>query len=97
MGIRADAHMAARLVRAREEAGMTQADLGRAIKVTQQTVSRWEAATQSMLATQVRDVCQELGVSSDYLLFGVARHNECPPEGRPACSYIKVYRRSAQA
>jgi DNA-binding XRE family transcriptional regulator len=65
----------ARLRQARVAAGMTQTDLGRGVlpdgsDASKATVSHWEVERTSPSVPQLRLLCERLGVSADFLLFG---------------------------
>jgi transcriptional regulator with XRE-family HTH domain len=56
---------------AREQAGMTQEDLARAVGVTPQAVSSWESGKVAPRNGTVRAVAAVLGASTAWLMFGV--------------------------
>lgn len=52
----------------REEHGMSQAELAKALNVTQRTVSRFELEQHDLGTQIIIDLCRLFGVSADYLL-----------------------------
>lgn len=60
---------AARLRTARVSAGLTQEDLATRAKTTQRTISSWESGATEPNASNLRELCIALGVSSDYLVL----------------------------
>lgn len=71
-----------RLCEARKARGWTQADLAEGLSATGEdmskaAVSAWERNTRQPSAKQLAILCERLGVTADYLLFGrVARRKE---------------------
>jgi len=57
-----------RLYYARERAGLTQAQLADKLGVVQQVVAAWERRDCALKPSQVAEIAQTVGVSSDYLL-----------------------------
>lgn len=60
--------LAGNIARAREAAGLTQADLARRLKVDRQQVYRWENAGREPGSLTLRAIAAECGVSADQLL-----------------------------
>ena len=54
--------------RARQERGMTQAQLAEAIEITQKDVSRWENGSRKPSLEKFVQICKALGASSDDIL-----------------------------
>lgn len=57
-----------RIAEARHAAGLTQRQLGDAIRADQMTVSRYERGAMEPGAATLRKLAQALGVTSDHLL-----------------------------
>lgn len=57
-----------RISQAREAAGLSQAELGARLGVSQQVVAAWERKLTGVHSTNLARLCEELGVSSDQLL-----------------------------
>jgi len=57
-----------RISQAREAAGLSQAELGARLGVSQQVVAAWERKLTGIHSTSLAKLCEELGVSSDQLL-----------------------------
>ncbi len=60
--------VAARLRSARIESGLTQAQLGDRLSVSQDTVSLWETGKSMPTAEYIFAACKLFGISADYLL-----------------------------
>ncbi|WP_295541012.1 helix-turn-helix transcriptional regulator [uncultured Pseudacidovorax sp.] len=89
--------MAARIAQARKTTKLTQGELAEVLGVSQQLVAKWERATAAPSTWMLPNLCIQLGVRADFLLFGAEQHAECPPAGRPQCDFIKIYRRGLAA
>ena len=57
-----------RLVLARQQAGLTQAQLASKLKTTQRVITYWEHETVALRADQLTALADALGVTSDFLL-----------------------------
>ena len=60
--------IAMRLKAARVESGLTQAQLGEKLSVSQDTVSLWENGKSVPTAEYVIEICKLFSISADYLL-----------------------------
>lgn len=82
-----------RLAAAREQAGLTQAQLAERLGLTQVAVALWERKAVSLRPEQVAAVADILGVTTDYLL---GRHDKPPapkgPPGRLRQLFEKAYK-----
>lgn len=71
-----------RITQARKHAGMTQEQLGEALGVSRQAVSKWESGQANPDVTYIMKMCRIFEVSADWLLFGA---EQTPPvQGQPA-------------
>ncbi|MCX4314280.1 MAG: helix-turn-helix transcriptional regulator [Clostridia bacterium] len=61
-------NFAERLYELREEAGLTMADLARAVGVSDATICKWEKGETSPMSYAVIALAQFFGVTADYLL-----------------------------
>lgn len=59
---------AERLYELREEAGLTMAELARAVGVSDATICKWEKGVTSPMSYAVIALAQFFGVTADYLL-----------------------------
>ena len=59
-----------RMIRARKQAGMTQEQLGEALGVSRQAVSKWESGQANPDVTYVVKLCELFHLSADWLLLG---------------------------
>lgn len=59
---------AERLYELREEAGLTMAELARAVGVSDATICKWEKGETSPMSYAVITLAQFFGVTADYLL-----------------------------
>ncbi len=60
-----------RITKAREEAGMTKAQLARAVGVQPASVTQWEnGSTKNLDAANCIRICEILGIQSKWLVFG---------------------------
>lgn len=71
-----------RIALARKQAGLSQEQLGERLGVSRQAVSKWESGQTNPDVTYVAQMCQLLGVSSDWLLLGGEAARQCAPEDR---------------
>ena len=65
-----------RLLEARQRAGLTQAELGEKLGLSQRAVAHWEHRRSPMYADQIVTLCEVLGVTAEWLL-GIE-----PPQGK---------------
>lgn len=74
----------ARLASARQDAGLSQAELGARIGVQQRTVARWERETVAISTKQLAVLAEALGVSVDELIRenGQKPKRKAAPSGR---------------
>ena len=63
-----DWEMAQKLVKCRKEKGLKQADIAAELKVSEDTVSRWENGTGTPKCNELRGLCLIYNKSSDYFL-----------------------------
>lgn len=75
-----------RIIRARKQAGLTQEQLGEALGVSRQAVSKWESGQANPDVTYVVKMCELFHLSADWLLLGREREPACgeSPEAEPA-------------
>lgn len=66
-----------RLLLAREAAKFTQVEVAKEMKVSRQTVSRWESGHSSPTLEQFADLCVLYGVTCYYVLRGTAESAGC--------------------
>lgn len=59
-----------RIAQARKQAGLTQEQLGEALGVSRQAVSKWESGQANPDVNYIVEMCRLFGVSSDWLLLG---------------------------
>jgi DNA-binding XRE family transcriptional regulator len=63
--------VAARIIAAREAAGLRQTDVAAALGIRQQRISSWESGEGLPNTPRLwRTLCDTLGVSADFLMFG---------------------------
>ena len=60
--------LARRIREVRTEAGLTQAQFGKMLSVSQDTVSLWEKGKSAPTAEYLTEICKLFGVSADDLL-----------------------------
>lgn len=53
----------------RKKAGMSQEDLGQKLKVSRQTIFKWETDAACPEYKKIKEICITFGVSADYLIF----------------------------
>jgi transcriptional regulator with XRE-family HTH domain len=71
--------VAARLVAAREARGLSQTQLAEMLGIQRQRLSLWEnGGSFPNSARMIRTLCDALGISADWLIFG--RAGSLPPE-----------------
>lgn len=70
-----------RLVRARQQIGLTQAQLAARLKTSQRVITYWEREKVALRADQLTALAEALGVSADFLL---GRKETKPRNGGPA-------------
>ena len=63
-----DTGMAERLREVRTEAGLTQAQFGERLSVSQDTVSLWEKGRSVPTTETLAMICRNFNISADYLL-----------------------------
>jgi len=73
-----------RLAKARQDAGLSQAELGARVGVQQRTVARWERETVAISTKQLAVLAEALGVSVDELIRenGQKPKRKVAPSGR---------------
>lgn len=59
-----------RIIQARKQAGLTQEQLGEALGVSRQAVSKWESGQANPDVSYVVKMCELFGTSADWLLIG---------------------------
>ena len=77
-----------RIALARKQAGLTQEQLGEALGVSRQAVSKWEAGQSNPDVAYVAEMCRLFGVSSDWLLLGEEQARERAPLECPGCRSV---------
>ena len=77
-----------RIALARKQAGLTQEQLGEALGVSRQAVSKWEAGQSNPDVAYVAEMCRLFGVSSDWLLLGEEQARERAPLECPGCKSV---------
>lgn len=69
-----------RLKKLRTEKHMSQADLAKAFKVSQQTIGSWEVGRSEPNTEILTDIANYFSVSTDYLLGNTSKKNKSAPE-----------------
>lgn len=59
----------AKLYALRKKTGMSQEDLGQKLKVSRQTIFKWETDAACPEYKKIKEICITFGVSADYLIF----------------------------
>lgn len=59
----------AKLYALRKKTGMSQEDLGQKLKVSRQTIFKWETDAACPEYKKIKEICLLFGVSADYLIF----------------------------
>jgi transcriptional regulator with XRE-family HTH domain len=62
--------LGSRIKKLREEAGLTQRDLAKRLKLTQPAIVQWESGDTSPLMGKLPKIAKALGVSVEELMFG---------------------------
>ena len=68
--------LGSKIAEQRKSLGMTQIEFAEIMRVTRQTVSRWEAGTAKPDIEKIGEIADTLGVSCDYLLKDEAAETE---------------------
>ena len=84
------ASFGARLVAAREEAGLTQNDLAERVGVTQRVIAYWERESVSLKVDQLIKLSDALNVSVDFLLGRTESKKKAAPVGKARRVFEKV-------
>lgn len=77
-----------RITQARKQAGLTQEQLGEALGVSRQAVSKWESGQANPDVTYIAKMCALFQVSSDWFLFGKEPGGEDRPRCGECCAVI---------
>ena len=73
-----------RIAELRKQAGLSQEQMGNALNISRQAISKWESGQANPDVSYIEPMCELFGVSADYLLFGretepdEERMNNCP-------------------
>jgi transcriptional regulator with XRE-family HTH domain len=86
----------ARLYRLRTAAGLSQAELARAIGVSQQNIAFWEQSEKIPRSDLLPKIAEALGVSVEDLLLVKASKGAAAPAARPTAKMRAVVERVAQ-
>ena len=85
-------HLNERIAQARKKAGLTQEQLGEALGVSRQAVSKWESGQANPDVTYIMEMCRIFDVSADWILFGTEHKPSAPvpaeiPKGKKQHGY----------
>lgn len=59
-----------RIAELRKQAGLSQEQMGNALNISRQAISKWESGQANPDVSYIEPICALFGVSADYLLFG---------------------------